>query len=414
MRNRLCAALAALCALVGTVRAQQPASPTAELPALGGDPFTDPFFRAASAQESALEPPVRTLADATATNDLRAVTRADAVSVCACDPELATWVSAELLIGRTRGPSVAPVVTTGPLSAGAFAGAIGQPGTVPLFGGKRLLNDWRTGMRAEAGVWLDPDRRTGVSLRLYSLFTTNAQFHAIPNGAVVINVPQSVSAGGGRVQVPAFVGFPGLTVGRVSASAQTTFAGGDLNWRCTLERADRGRVELLAGYRQLHLADELNVNFSATPLVANALVARVTGADDVRTRNNFYGPQIGLYAATGGRSLWLEGHAATALGVTVSELDFTRSRTIGAAGVTLPVTQSNVSNRLTYLGVVAESGVRLNVRAAEHVRVTAGYSFLYWNNVRRAQEMFVLGPVLRPHAIDFTTHLFSVGLDVRF
>ncbi len=64
--------------------------------------------------------------------------------------------------------------------------------------------------------------------------------------------------------------------------------------------------------------------------------------------------------------------------------------------------------------MVGEGGVRLNGRATEHVRVTAGYSFLYWNNVRRAQEMFVLAPVLRPQAIDFTTHLFSVGLELRF
>ncbi|MDY3560946.1 BBP7 family outer membrane beta-barrel protein [Gemmata sp. JC673] len=410
MRNRLCAAVAVLCAAIGNAPAQQPSSSAMELPATGHDPFTDPFFRPAAAQESAPAPSA--LADATAANDLRAIAAGD---TCACEPGFPTWMSAELLIGRTRGASVAPVVTTGPASAGALAGSVGQAGTVPLFGGKRLLNDWRTGLRIEVGMWLDPERRTGAGLRLYSLFTGNSQLRTIPNGAVVINVPQSVSAGGATVQVPAFVGFPGLTTGRVSASAQTTFAGGDLNWRCAIERGDRGRIELLAGYRQLHLADELNVNFSAASLAAAAPGTQLNGADDVRTRNNFYGPQLGLHAATGGRAVWLEGHAATALGVTVSELDFARSRLLGAGGaLALPVTQSSVSNRLTYLGVVAESGVRVNWRATEHVRVTAGYSFLYWNNVRRAQEMFVLGPVLRPHAIDFTTHLFSVGLDVRF
>lgn len=408
MRDRMCAVVAALGLWAGSAFPQEPGAPRTGLPAPTGDPFTAPIFSPNANPETHLGQPSPTLADAVGANGPRTVVPAEATNPCPC--EFSTWATVELLIGRTRGPSVAPLVTTGPAGAGALAGAVGQPGTVPLFGGKRLLDDWRTGLRAELGAWLDPDHRSGVSLRLYSLFTTSAQFRAVPNGAVVINVPQSVSAGGVRVQVPAFVGFPGLTTGRVAADARTTFAGGDLNWRCALERNEFGRIELLAGYRQLYLSDRLDVNFAVTPTGVNAGVGSLSGSDDVRTRNGFYGPQLGLYAATAGQRVWLEGHAATALGVTVSDLDFARSRT--AAGV--PLTQSNVSNRLTYFGVVAEGGVRANWRVADRLRLTAGYSFLYWNNVRRAQEMFVLGPVLRPQAIDFTTHLFTAGLEVRF
>ncbi|HEY1187418.1 MAG TPA: BBP7 family outer membrane beta-barrel protein [Gemmata sp.] len=413
MQNRLCAVVAVLGLWVGNAQPQETA-PTMGLPPAGGDPFTAPIFQPAPSPEPHPGAPGATLADTVESNNPRTVVIPPEVTgACPCS-EFSTWAIAELLIGRTRGPSVAPVVTTGPVGAGALAGSVGQSGTVPLFGGKRLLDDWRTGLRVELGSWLDPDRRSGVALRLYSLFTANEQFRAVPNGTVVINVPQSVSAGGAAVQVPAFVGFPGLTTGRVAASAQTTFAGGDLNWRCALDRTERGRIELLAGYRQMHLADELNINFAVAPTAGNAAAAQFGGSDDVRTRNNFYGPQLGLYAATGGKCLWLEGHAATALGVTVSELDFARSRSAGTGAGTVPLVRSNVSNRLTYFGVVSEGGVRANWRVADHFCVTAGYSFLYWNNVRRAQEMFVLGPVLRPQAIDFTTHLFTVGLDVRF
>lgn len=409
MRNRMCAVVAALGVWAGGAFPQEPGAPRSGLPAPGGDPFTAPIFSPTATPETYPGPPVPTLADAVGANGPRTVALPpEANDPCPC--EFRTWATVELLVGRTRGPSVAPLVTTGPAGAGALAGSVGQPDTVPLFGGRRLLDDWRTGLRVELGAWLDPDRRSGVALRLYSLFTTSAQFRAVPNGAVVINVPQSVSAGGTTVQVPAFVGFPGLTTGRVAADARTTFAGGDLNWRCALERNEWGRIELLAGYRQLYLSDRLNVSFAVTPTGANAGFGSLTGSDDVRTRNSFYGPQLGLHAATAGRRVWLDGHAATALGVTVSDLDFARSRS--AAGV--PVARSNVSNRLTYFGVVAESGVRANWSVSDHFRLTAGYDFLYWNNVRRAQEMFVPGPVLRPQAIDFTTHLFTVGLDVRF
>ncbi len=433
MRNRLCAVAATLGLLVGGVRAQEP---------VGTDPFAAPFFQPLSGSEATFGPSGATLSNAVATNDPRSIALPpEATIACVCDPGFKTWVTAELLIGRTRGPSLAPVVTTGPSQNGLLAGAIGQPTTLPLFGGKRVLDDWRSGVRVELGVWLDDEYVLGVGARFYSLFSTSEQFRAIPNGASVINVPQVVSAGPLAVQVPVFVGFPGVTTGRVGASAQTTFAGGDLNGRLAL-KDERVRVELLAGYRQLHLADELGANFTVAPVGIYPLFApQLTGGDSVRTRNNFYGPQLGLYASSGGDRFWVEGHAAGSLGVTASTLDFARSRSgesggtagnpaallaalglpatpanIASAAATsqIPPVQSNAVSRLSYFGVVGEGGVRLNGRATEHVRVTAGYSFLYWNNVRRAQEMFVLAPVLRPQAIDFTTHLFSVGLELRF
>ncbi len=430
MRNRLLTVAATLGLLVAGARAQEPAAPSRGLPPSNTDPFSAPFFKP-------LGTPDVTLADAVAVNDPRGVAIPSEV-LDACDPGFRTWTTAELLIGRTRGPSVAPVVTTGPVQSGALAGAIGQPTTLPLFGGKRILDDWRSGLRVEVGAWLDDERTLGIGARFYSLFSTSEQFRAIPNGATVINVPQIVNVGAVPVQIPAFVGFPGVTTGHVATSAQTTFMGGDLNWRLTLGRTERMGVELLAGYRQLYLTDELNANFTVSPLGTNVLVTPLTGGDSVRTRNNFYGPQLGLSASTGGDRFWVEGHAASALGVTASTLDFSRSRTGGTganpaavlAAIGLPATpanlaiataagqiplgQTNVASRLSYFGVVGEGGVRLNWRATEHVRVTAGYGFLYWNNVRRAQEMFVLAPVLRPQAIDFTTHLFSVGLDLRF
>lgn len=415
MRNRLCAVAATFGLLVGGARAQERAAPPRELPPAPADPFSDPFFKP-------IDP---TLAGTVAANDARKVALPPG---CPCGPGFTTWMTAELLIGRTRGPSVVPVVTTGPPSAGALAGAPGQPSTLPLFGGRRILDDWRSGLRVELGVWLDDEHRAAIGARFYTLFSTSEQFRAVPNGANVINVPQVVPAGALTVQVPAFVGFPGVSTGRVEATAQTTFAGGDLNARFALERNDRFRVDVLAGYRQLHLNDELGVNFTVVPVGANPLLAaQLTGTDSVRTRNNFYGPQLGLCATVGGDRFWVEGHAAGALGVTASELAFARLRNVGLAPGTapllaafglpagqIPLTQANVNDRLTYLGVVGEGGVRLNWRAAEHVRVTAGYSFLYWNNVRRAQEMFVPGPVLRPQAIDFTTHLFNVGLELRY
>lgn len=428
----------------------KPEPPVTELPPTADDPFTDPIFNPPGVPKPVPVPPTK-LPDLPPTTEPVVTPEvvkslAEAGDWCDCaSAGYTTWLTAEWVIGTTRGPSLVPVVTTGPVTAGALAGAVGQTGTGPLFGGRPVLNDWRSGLRVEAGVWLDADHRNGVSARFYSLFSVTDAFNARPIGATVVNLPQYTPTPFGTVQTPLFVAFPGATAGRVAASTRTSFGGGDLNFRHLLDRGDSYRVEVLAGYRQLHLSDELGATFDVTTTGIPLAAARMFGGDIVHTSDNFYGPQLGLYAATEWHRLTLEAHAAAALGATVSDLEFARSRTLVTAplGVQRTTTaalvalgvppatalalapralaanqfslaRAGTSNALTYLGVVGEGGGRLSWRATDHVRLTAGYSFIYWNNVRRAQEAFVSSPVLRSRAADFTTHLFSAGVDVRY
>lgn len=408
----------------GAVRAQPDLAPAP-------DPFTDAFFQTASYQVK-----TAALAEAVASNDPRP--QPDVSTPCPCGPGFTYWLNAEWIVGRTRGVSVAPLVTTGPATNLVLAGAIGQSSTLPLFGGRRTLNDWRSGLRGEAGVWLDEDHRNGVSARLYSLFSESDRFAAQPAGATVVNVPHFIPVGGAAVQIPVFVGFPGLTAGTVQTSARTTFTGGDINWRHLLTRGDSYRLELLAGYRQMYLGDELASSFAVNPLGPAALgLTRLTGSDAVRSRNDFFGPQLGLYASTGWNRLTLEGHSSFAMGVTASEVRFARSRSGGlnplaspllaVAGVpplataalataanAFTLSRPNTAGEVTYFGAVCETGLRASWRLTDHLRLSGGYSWLYWNNVRRAQEEFASGAPVRARAVDFSTHLFSAGLDLRY
>jgi hypothetical protein len=233
----------------------------------------------------------------------------------------------------TRGVAVPPIVTTGPVAAGpGVAGVLGQPGTVPLFGGRRMLNDWRAGLRAEAGVWFGDEQSWGAAARFYSLFSTSEQLVGGGNGTNVVNVPQFLTPGGAVVQVPVYVGFPGLTRGTVSTTAQTTFTGGDLSLRHALFTREHWRFEVVAGYRQLHLGDELGDQFtsSLTPL---GLPATLIGEDSVRTRNNFYGGQLGTISTFSWDFWSLENTWAVALGNTASDVDFSRALLVSAGGL---------------------------------------------------------------------------------
>jgi hypothetical protein len=428
-------------ALGGVARA---AGPDALFAPLTNNPVTEPLFN--SLPQPQPQAPERlagplSLFDAATANEPLALPDTTqclpqpAVGACFPVPDFTTWCSAEWLIGRTRGVSLVPVITTGPASAGALAGAIGQPTSYPLFGGKEVLNDWRSGLRVELGFWSDPDHRSGVSARFYSLFSERQEFTALPNGTEVVNVPHFVPVGSNSVQIPVFVGFPGVATGAATASARTLFTGGDLNYRRLIDRTDSCRLELLVGYRQLYLSDQLAAAFTAV-CPNSAPGSRLVGADSLHTRNDFFGPQLGLCASTVWNRFALEGHAATALGVTVSDLDFARSRAINGPGDTaalapalagipgslplpfapnqIPLGATAQTGTLTYFGVVAEGGVRLNWSATDHIRLMSGYSFLFWNDVRRAPDIFTGGSLLRVHTVDSVTHLLSAGLEVRY
>lgn len=416
--------------------------------ARAAEPFADPFFRPAAfdapAPKPARDPFAATLYDAATAADPHPLPATDlperAARACADrHPCFRTWLVAEYVLGRTRGPNVSPLVTTGPAAAGALAGAPGQPLTVPLFGGKPLLNDWRSGVRAEAGVWLDRDHTVALAGRFVTLFSAREGASAGP-AAGVVNVPQVFAVNGVATQVPVFVSFPGLTAGSVLAGTRTTYTGGDLNVRLLLDRGAAHRAELIAGYRQMYLGDSLTLNFDAT---GTGQAVALRGRNAVGSRNDFFGPQLGLLCSTGRGPLALEAQAATALGATVADLDFARSfassgslsvpattaALVGqgvpaataaqlaqqlAAATNQPLSDAATSNTVTYFGVVAEVGVRARWQVTDAVRLNAGYGFVYWNNVRRGPETFVGADAPRARAGDFSTHLFTFGADWRY
>jgi hypothetical protein len=326
------------------------------------------------------------------------------------------WGSAEMLLGTTRAVDVPPVVTTGPAALGlGNAGAPGQPGTVPLFGGQKTLNDWRAGFRGEFGVWFDDARVWGAVGRYYSLYSTSEQLAGGANGTNVVALPRQEQVLGVTVGFPIYVGFPGLTTGSVSTTAQTNFAGGDLSVRRMLRQGPGWRLDVLAGYRQLHLGDELGLDFVASGAqVLPALAPAVLGADSVRTRNNFFGAQLGGIGSVDVRRWTLRGSTAVALGANASDLNFDRSLSVSALGMTVPVFRSSLADRTTYFGTVLENGVQVAYRVTDHARVTLGYTALYWWNLRRAQEQYTRGAALTGDTTHFHAHILSFGAEVRY
>jgi hypothetical protein len=80
----------------------------------------------------------------------------------------------------------------------------------------------------------------------------------------------------------------------------------------------------------------------------------------------------------------------------------------------VPIVSATTRDPMTYLGSVAEGGVRVGFRVTDHARLTVGYTALYWNNVRRAQDQVTLGPALTGEMTHFFAHMLSCGAELRY
>jgi hypothetical protein len=354
-----------------------------------------------------------------------------------CPPGPRAWVAGEFLYWATQGVAVPPLVVAAQPGPFGSAGLLNQPGTRVLFGGDRLLDRTRPGFRLEAGTYFGCEREWGASGRFFFLGSVADGLAGGSDGTTILALPQLVPGAGGPVEVPVYVGFPGLIRGTLTADVQTNFLGADANLRRALTATDGCRVDLVGGYRYLHLGDRLATTFdSALATDPPTIATRVMGADNVRTRNHFHGGQLGVSAFGRRGPFSIDVLTTVALGVTVSDLDASRTRTVGAGGFPLlvppadlaglvdvgalppgavvPVVQTATSDRTNYFAVVPEVGVRLGWHPTEHLRLTAGYNFLYWSRVRRAPEQYTLSPVLRSEPNDFWAQGFNLGLELRY
>ncbi|HXD89068.1 MAG TPA: BBP7 family outer membrane beta-barrel protein [Urbifossiella sp.] len=331
---------------------------------------------------------------------------------CIYPPEQIGWFSAEYLYWATQGPAIPPLVTSGPASLGAgLAGIVGQPNTQDLLGGQRGLNGLRPGVRLTLGAFIDDNHDWALSHQIISLGSRSERLVGGSDGTNVVNLPQFAAVGGQPVQTPLYVGFPGLSSGTVTASAQTSFFSGDTHLRRVFQ-ANGIRLDLLAGYRFLTVGDSIADSFD---IVSNAPTSpRLMGNDSVRTRNYFHGGEVGFNAQGRTGQFTYEMQATIALGVTASDLDQQQTRSTFVGGAGGPVIQTAGHNQTDYFSVVPQVGFKLGWQPWQHVRFTAGYDFLYWSKVRRAEELYGPGPVLRDTTTDFWAQGFSIGAEVRY
>ena len=333
------------------------------------------------------------------------------------------WVRAEYLMWWTQGAEVPPLVTAG------GTGVLGQPGTTTLFGDDDLNDEWRSGGRISAGIWLNPTQATGIEGNVFALQEETTEFQAARTAPGFIGRPFF------NIQIPGedarIVPGLGFTDGGVAIRATTELQGGELLLRQLVNQPARNPVAFLVGYRYMRLDDDLVINESQS----GPGPATVSLFDSFDTQNTFHGVDVGVVTELR-RNRWsLELIGKMALGNTQSKVTINGATTTTIAPAAPVTTVGGLLAQSSNIGtfeqddfaVIPELSATVGFDITDRWRAVAGYTFVYWSRVARAGDQIdrdlnlplVPGPnTLRPQfafeMTDFWAQGVNVGLEYAF
>ena len=306
-----------------------------------------------------------------------------------------------------------PLVSTGS-GASTSPGSLNQQDTAVIFGRQNLDFNLMQGVDTTVGLFLDPEHHFSVDLSGLYYFSGNihAPFISDSTGNPVIARP--VINGSTGMEESFLSSLPGSVRGSTIIDASTHLVGFEADGRCHAQCDEYQHVDLLGGFRFLRLSEKLSIKDSIVPLQDNFLTFRgfpllttssLFDEDLFGTANEFYGLNLGMRYTFRHDWVSLSMFGKAAVGITDEKVQIRGQTTMFsptgfdmAQGGVLAL-PSNIGNyHRSVFAVIPEGGINLGIEPCKHVRVTAGYSFLYWNRVTRPGDQLdrVINPALVP------------------
>jgi hypothetical protein len=307
---------------------------------------------------------------------------------CVGGPAARFYGRAEYLLWWLKDERVPPLVTT---SSPASAGILGNADTTVLFGGSHLDNGDFSGGRFTGGFWLGGCQDKAIEFTGFFLGDRSVPFTANSSQFPVLARPFfNLNSGLEFSQVTA---SPGLSTGQNDVLSSTKMWGTEANFRCKAACGCNYRVDLLAGFRYLELAESLTIRetIDVMPAVPTFGGDHISVLDSFSTHNRFYGGQIGVETELRRGPWFADLRGKLALGDTRQVIRIGGGQTITTpAGVTssfpggLLALPSNIGHfHRDEFGVIPELGINVGYQFNDHWRAFVGYNFLYWSSVVR-------------------------------
>lgn len=313
------------------------------------------------------------------------------------------WVSAEYLLWwLQRDRPGTPLLTTGSPNDQA-PGALGQPGTQVLATARTIEPQVFSGLRLGYGRWWDPNQTLGFELGGFLLAQRSEFYHIRANtaGNPILAIPfidLNPAVNGPSANL---ITFPDFISGAAALRTTTNFWGLEASTVCPAGPGLWRNVRLLAGLRYLDLLESFTA-YTATNSINGTVLSFLNGAvprgltlatiDDFRTRNQFYGGQVGAqgeYRLGGvllGASLKLAvGNTHQGVHVSGSTLEvnqFAASFGSASGGVTaLPSNGGIVS--ADQFTILPETQLKIGYDWCETVSLSLAWNALWWSSVAR-------------------------------
>jgi Putative beta barrel porin-7 (BBP7) len=327
----------------------------------------------------------------------------------ACEPDdrYQVWASAEYLMWWQRGQSTPPLVAATP--AGVPTSQVGLPGTsIVLY--DQTPNYTSSGARFSLGAWLPCFcNNLGIEVNYFFLARQSSTSTFESGGDPQLSRPFITSTGVLASEPFALQNATDLAHGSVTIHDYTQLWGIDTNLRYKLWRGPSCWVDFLFGYRYINLSEGIGITEDRFNQVVFTLpdTIHTREVESFETRNEFNGVQIGLDSEFRLGDRWFLGvNAKMAMGTMYQVVNINGSTTFsndpfgnGTQPGALLASPTNIGRRTQdRFAIAPEVGVRIGYDLTDHLRIFAGYNFLFLSSVVRPGDQIDLNvnPAFRP------------------
>lgn len=349
-----------------------------------------------------------------------------------------TWATVESLLWFIEDRQLPVLISTAP--AGIAPNL--QPGQSRF---SDLNSGLAAGFRLDGGVYLGDN--VGVGGRFYQIYDgSETQSAATDGSGGSIGIPFFSSLGGSEdsflISGQDFVTGDAIAEGSVSVESEIDFWAAEAYGRIRFSGAKHHTLDFIGGYTHMELDDSLRLSASRVSLdnVLDTVGTQRTFSDSFETSNKFDGGQVGFEAVlTRGR--WMArsltkvhmGNMSQSGRVsgnsTIREPGFAEVATDG--GIFASGNQSDLNDGSYDRDVFAfipEANFKLGYRLRPNMFLTAGYSFLYIDNVVTSGDLidrnvnpstfntgtFASSPAVKFDQSDLFIHGVDVGMVIDF
>ncbi len=268
------------------------------------------------------------------------------------------------------------------------------PGATVLFGGQ-VDESARPGGRLEFGLWLDPCQRTAVGARYLAVAdasispeytSSDLAFIARPFTDVSTN-PATATA----FSVTNAAAQP-ATTGRLGLRTDSEIQAGDVFFLWTLRQYSCASFGLLAGYQYAQIDEDLFIESFTQSGGTTAAAPSIAVSDLFDARNEFHGGMFGLRGDYRCGQFGLEllgrfgfGNMRQSIQIagSTTSTDASGATSTRASGLLAQAATNGGLHEQDKFSFMNEAGVKLAFYPVQRLKLSVGYSLMYWSSVVR-------------------------------